>query len=164
MQDILHTLGELMLGSIPTICLFLLLLIAYAFLVRRPLGKTLADRHARTGGAMDEAQKAIAASEARTAEYESKLREARGRIFEAQQARQKQAAEARDHALAEAHNAAQRRIDAAREAVERSGVKARQQIESGTESLSQQILAVILSRRPEQSQDTLPASQTGAQL
>ena len=153
-----------MLGSIPTICLFLLLLAAYALLVRRPLEKTLADRHARTGGAMDEAHKAIAASEARTAEYESKLREARGKIFEARQARQKQSTEACDRALAAARTAAQRRIDAARESVERSGVEARQQIESGTESLSQQILAAILPHRSEHLLRGTAGSQTGAQL
>ncbi len=147
MQDILNQLGELVLGSVPTICLFLILLVAYAVLVRRPLEKVLADRHARTGGAMDEAHKAIAASEAKTSEYEAKLRDARAKIFEARAVRQKASADAREKALAEARSAAQHQISVARKAVEQSGAEAKQQIETGTEALSQQILAAILPNR-----------------
>ncbi len=155
MQDILNQLGELVLGSIPTICLFFILLAAYAVLVRGPLAKVLADRHARTGGAMDEAHKAIAASEAKTAEYEKKLRDARAKIFEARAARQKQSADAREQAVAAARSSAQQHIAAARKAVEQSGAEARQQIEQGAEALSQQIVAAILPNRS--------AGQTGAQ-
>lgn len=147
MQEIIHQLGELVLGSIPTICFFLILLVAYAMLVRRPLERVLADRHARTGGAMDQANRAIAASEAKTAEYEDKLREARARIFEARQARLKQGGDARDKALAEARAHAQKSIDAARASVEQSGADARRDIEANTEALSRQILAAILPNR-----------------
>ena len=59
-----------MLGSVPTIVLFLLLLAAYAVLVRRPLDKVLAERRARTSGAVEKAREAIAAAEAETAAYE----------------------------------------------------------------------------------------------
>lgn len=154
MQDIFHQLGELVLGSIPTICFFLILLVAYAFLVRRPLDKVLADRHARTGGAMDQAHEAIAASEAKTAEYENKLREARARIFEARQAQIKRGSEARDRVLADARLRAQRSIDAARASVEQSGQDARRQIEANTEMLAQQILTAILPSRSTQQQGT----------
>lgn len=154
MQDIFHQLGELVLGSIPTICFFLILLVAYAFLVRRPLDKVLADRHARTGGAMDQAHEAIAASEAKTAEYENKLREARAHIFEARQAQIKRGSEARDRVLADARLRAQRSIDAARASVEQSGQDARRQIESNTEMLAQQILTAILPSRSTQQQGT----------
>lgn len=147
MHDILNQLGELVLGSIPTVCFFLLLLAAYAVLVKRPLEKILADRHARTGGAMDSANHAIAAAEAKAAEYEHRLREARARIFEARAARQKANADARDKALAETRDRAQRSIFAARESVTQSGEQARQQIESGADALSQQIVAAILPHR-----------------
>lgn len=147
MQEILNQLRELVLGSIPTVCFFLILLAAYSALVRRPLAKVLADRHSRTGGAMDEANKAIAAAEAKAAEYEHKLRDARAKIFEARTAKQKANAAARDKALAEAREKAQQQIAVARESVTRSGEEARQQIESGSEALSQQILAAILPHR-----------------
>lgn len=150
MQDIFHQLSELVLGSIPTICLFLILLVAYAFLVRRPLERVLADRHARTGGAMDQAQQAIAAAESKTTEYEQKLRDARAAIFESRQMRLKQASDARDKALVEARSQAQKRVDAARSSVEQTGADARTQIEANTEALSQKILAAILPNRASQ--------------
>ena len=147
MQDILNQLGDLVLGSVPTVIFFLLLLAAYALLVRKPLAKVLADRHGRTGGAMDEAKAAIASAEAKTAEYETRLRDARAEIFAARAARQKAAANARDKVLAETRAAAQHRITVAREAVERSGAEARAQIEAGAASLTQSVLAAILPHR-----------------
>ena len=89
MHTILNQLGEMLLGSVPTVIFFLILLAAYAVLVRRPLDKVLAERHARTGGAMDEAHAAIRTAEEKTARYEARLREARAEIFSARAARGK---------------------------------------------------------------------------
>ncbi len=141
-----------MLGSIPTICFFLILLAAYAVLVRKPLEKVLADRHARSGGAMDDAHKAIATAEAKTTDYEKRMRDARGAIFENQLAHIKQATEARDKALAEARAQAQTRIEAARAQVVQAGDEAKGQIEAGSDALSQQIIAAILPHRRERVQ------------
>ena len=149
METILHQLGDLLIGSVPTIVFFLILLGAYAVLVRRPLEKVLAERHGRTGGAMDEAKAAIASAEAKTTEYEHRLRDARAAIFSTRAARQKAAGEARDRLLQETRDAAQQRIASARDSVERTGAEARAQIESGAESLSQGILAAILPHRAE---------------
>ena len=147
MQVILNQLGDLLLGSVPTVIFFLLLLAAYAVLVRRPLQKVLAERHGRTGGAMDEAKAAIAAAESKMSEYETRLREARAEMFTARAARQKAASEARDKVLAETRAAAQHRITVARETVEHAGVEARAQIEAGAASLTQSVLAAILPHR-----------------
>ena len=147
MQAILNQLGDLVLGSVPTAIFFLILLAAYQVLVRKPMEKVLADRHGRTGGAMDEAKAAISAAEAKTSEYETRLRDARAAIFNARAARQKAASDARDKALAEARTAAQHRITVARESVERSGVEAKSQIEAQAAALSQQVMAAILPHR-----------------
>jgi F-type H+-transporting ATPase subunit b len=147
MQAILNQLGDLVLGSVPTAIFFLILLAAYQVLVRKPMEKVLADRHGRTGGAMDEAKAAISAAEAKTSEYETRLRDARAEIFNARAARQKAASDTRDKALAEARTAAQHRIDVAREAVERSGAEAKAQIETQAAVLSQSVMAAILPHR-----------------
>lgn len=152
MQEIFNQLSELVLGSLPTIAFFLVLIAAYTVLVRQPLERVLADRHSRTGGAMDEARAAIAAAETKTADYELKLRTARVKIFEGRQARQKASSDARDKALAQAREQAQHRIGVARESVEQSGLEARQQIEASVATLSASIVAAILPGR----------SQTGA--
>jgi F-type H+-transporting ATPase subunit b len=147
MQEILNQLGDLMLGSLPTVVFFLILLAAYAVLVRKPLEKILADRHGRTGGAMDEARAAITAAEEKAAHYEARLRAARAEIFDARAARQKAAGDAREKMLAETREQAGRRVAAAREQVERAGTEARAQIEVGAASLSRQVLAAILPNR-----------------
>ena len=147
MQLILNQLSDLLLGSVPTVIFFLILLAAYAVLVRKPLEAILVERHGRTGGAMDEARAAIGAAEQKTAAYETRLREARGEIFAARMARQKASSIARDKALADTRAAAQQRIFAARDIVERSGSEARTQIEAGAAALSQSVIAAILPHR-----------------
>ena len=67
MQDIFQQIGALLVGAIPTILLFIVLVLAYQFLVQGPLTATLRQRRARTEGALEDAQKAIAQAEARAA-------------------------------------------------------------------------------------------------
>ena len=77
MDQTLRQLGELLLGAVPTVILLATLYILYTFLVHRPLTAVLAERRSRTQGAMEKARADIAAAEARTADYEQRLREAR---------------------------------------------------------------------------------------
>ena len=58
MDETLHQLGGLLLGSVPTIFLFLLLVILYRFLVYGPLTRVLSERRARTEGAIEQANAA----------------------------------------------------------------------------------------------------------
>ena len=90
MDQILNQLGGLVLGSVPTMVLFILLVAAYGLLVRRPLDRVLAERRARTSGAIEQARRAIAAAEAETAAYEEKLRNARVEIFQMRDKKLKQ--------------------------------------------------------------------------
>src|SRR6202030_4366362 len=69
MDETLRQIGELLLGSIPTIIFFLLLYGLYVALVYKPMGKILAERRARTEGAIEKARADVATAEARTAEY-----------------------------------------------------------------------------------------------
>src|SRR3989442_12989523 len=76
MDEILAQLGGLLLGSVPTIIFLVLLYAIYTGLMHRPLVRVLAERHAKTEGAVEKARADIAAAEARTAEYDQRLREA----------------------------------------------------------------------------------------
>jgi len=82
MEQTLRQLGELLLGSVPTVILLTLLYVLYTLLVHRPLTAVLAERRSRTEGAMEKARADIAAAAARTAEYEQRLREARQNGFQ----------------------------------------------------------------------------------
>lgn len=144
MDQILNQLGGLILGSVPTIVFFLLLIVAYGFLVRRPLDAILAERRARTTGAVEQARGAITAAEAETAVFENKLRAARTEIFQQRDAKLKQWAGERDQALGKVRETTQHRISLARENIQESSVSARRQIETMSGELSAQILRAVL--------------------
>jgi F-type H+-transporting ATPase subunit b len=144
MDEILQQLGGLVLGSVPTMVLFVLLVVAYGLLVRRPLDRVLAERRARTSGAVEQARGAISAAEAETAVYEDKLRAAKSEIFQAREKQRKQWATEREQALAEARTATQSKVSAARTEIEQGAAAAHQQIESATAELSTQILRAVL--------------------
>jgi F-type H+-transporting ATPase subunit b len=143
-MEILHQLGGLVLGSVPTMVLFILLVAAYGALVRRPLEATLAERRARTSGAIEQARGAIAAAEAETTVYEEKLRAARSEIMAARERRLQQWQKERDQALEFARGIALERVKAARTEIEDTSVGARKQIEEATAQLSEQILRAVL--------------------
>lgn len=144
MELILDQLGELVLGSVPTMLLFILLVIAYGLLVRRPLDRILAERRARTTGAVEQARGAIAAAEAETSAYEEKLRNARAAIFQAREEKLKQWGAERESAIEQVRQATQERIRAAKLEIEQSAATARQQIEGMSAELSSRILGAVL--------------------
>lgn len=144
MDQILGQLGELVLGSVPTMIFFILLVIAYGLLVRRPLDRVLSERRARTTGAMEQARQAISAAESETAAYEERLRKAKAEIFAMRDARLKQWAQERERALEEARRATSDRVSTAKSDIEQSVASARRQIELVSAELSEQVLRAVL--------------------
>jgi F-type H+-transporting ATPase subunit b len=143
-MEILHQLGGVVLGSVPTMVFFILLVVAYGPLVRKPLDATLAERRARTTGAVERARGAIAAAEAEATAYEEKLRNARNEIMAARERRLQQWQADRDQAVETARAVAQDRVKAARQEIEGMSISARKQIEEATAQLSEQILRAVL--------------------
>src|SRR6202451_1649387 len=113
MDDTLKQLGELLRGAVPTVILLALLYALYSSVVHKPLQRVLEERRSKTEGAVEKSRADIAAAEARTAEYEQRLREARATIFHAQEIRRKAALDARTAALNEARSKAQAQVQAA---------------------------------------------------
>jgi F-type H+-transporting ATPase subunit b len=144
MDQTLRQVGELLLGSIPTIILLLLLYGIYVALVHRPLGKVLAERRSKTEGAIEKARADIASAEARTAEYEQRLREARAAIFKRQEARRQQALQVRAAAVAEARAKAQVQIDQARAAIEQDKQVAQDGLQAESGKLAAEIIRIVL--------------------
>src|SRR6478672_5444232 len=144
MDETLRQIGGLLLGSIPTIIFFLLLFGLYVGLVHRPLTRVLADRYTRTQGAIEKARADVASAEARTAEHEQKLREARLALFKAQEARRARASSARSAALAEAREKANMQIEQARAAIEKDKAVAKTLLENEAGRLATEIVRVVL--------------------
>jgi F-type H+-transporting ATPase subunit b len=144
MDETLRQIGELLLGSVPTIIFFLLLFGLYTVLVHKPLMRVLSERHTRTQGAIQKAKSDIATAEARTAEYEQKLRDARLSLFKAQEARRAQAAKTRAAALDEAREKAKAQIEQARAAIENDKATAKSSLEAEAGRLASEIVRAVL--------------------
>ena len=144
MDELLHQLVDLLVGSIPTAILFVVLVVAYRVLLYGALRRTLAERRERTQGAVEKAADAIAAADAKTQEYEARLRAARADIFRHRDQLLQQWNAERESALASARLVAQERVRVAQTALEAQGAEARRQIEGSTEQLAAQILQAIL--------------------
>jgi len=154
MNEILNQLAGLVLGAVPTMVLILLLVVSYGLLVRRPMDRVLTERRARTTGAVEQAHAAIAAAEARTAEYEEKLRKARADILAARELKLKQWGTERDQALADARAATLEKVKAAKGEIEQSVAIAQLQIDGTSAELSEQVLRAVMppGTRPEAAQ------------
>jgi len=144
MNETLHQLGGLLLGSVPTIFLFLVLVILYRLLVYGPLMRVLSERRARTEGAIEQANAATAAAAAKTQEYEAQLRAARSRIFQARQQKLQQWTAERDRAVAEAHEAAQRQLEEAKAGLQTQSKAAHRTLEGSIDELAGEILRAVL--------------------
>ncbi|MGO9346026.1 MAG: hypothetical protein ACLPZJ_06565, partial [Terriglobales bacterium] len=144
MEQTLRQLGELLLGAVPTVILLATLYILYTFIVQRPLAAVLAERRSRTQGAMERARADIAAAEARTAEYEQRLREARQKIFKNQEARRQQDTQSRTQAVNEARNRAQDQVKQARAAIEQDKQQAMSKLQADAARLATDIVRAVL--------------------
>jgi F-type H+-transporting ATPase subunit b len=144
MDETLRQVGELLLGSIPTIIFMVLLYGLYTMLVHKPLVKVLAERRSKTEGAIEKARADIAAAEARTAEYEQRLREARMTVFKNQEALREQALQARAAALAGARNKAHAQVKEARAAIEQDKVAAQAGLQAESGKLAAEIIRIVL--------------------
>jgi F-type H+-transporting ATPase subunit b len=141
---LLKSLGELLLNAVPTVIIFLGLYAAYTHLVHRPLMKVLAERRALTEGAVAKAQADIAAADAKTSEYEQRLREARVVLFKQQENRRKQHMEARSAVIVEARKVASQRVKAAKVEIEKEAATAKTALSSQSEALAQEVINAVL--------------------
>lgn len=144
MEETLRQLGEIALGSIPTIILFLIVYAAYRFLVHKPMAKVLADRFDRTEGAVQKARADISAAEAKTSEYEQRIREARVAIFKAQETRRQAALNARAEALRIAREKSSAQVAEARKRIGQEAEAAKAQLLPETERLANEVIRTVL--------------------
>jgi len=150
MDETLRQLGGLLLGSIPTVIMLVLLYGIYTIVVHKPLSKVLAERRAKTEGALEKARAAVADAEARTAEYEQRLREARMAVFKSQEVRRQAALQARAAAVSTARLKGQQQIEKAKAAIEQDKIAAQEGLQSESARLASEIVRQVL--RPVTSQ------------
>jgi F-type H+-transporting ATPase subunit b len=144
MDETLRQLGGLLLGSVPTIILLALLYLLYTVIVHKPLRRVLDERRSKTEGAVEKSRADIAAAEARTSEYEQRLREARAALFRAQEARRRAALDARAAAMHEARIQAQAQVKAAKADIERDRQTAQTGLQDQVQALATEIMRRVL--------------------
>lgn len=144
MQDIVQQLGNLLLGAIPTALLFIVLVIAYQFLVQGPLTAVLAKRRALTEGAIEDARKAVAAAEAKAQDYAEQLRKARAETYKLREQRVKQWNAERDAALDTARQSAGQKVRLAKAELEAEAAAARAALEASAADLAGQAIRAVL--------------------
>jgi len=144
MDQTLKQLGELLLGAVPTVVLLLTLYAVYHFVVHKPLQRILEERRSRTQGAVERARADVASAEARSREYEDRLREAKLAVFRAAEACRQAAQQTRAAAVAHARKLAEEQVQAAREQLQREVAAARQTLQIESERLAGEIIQTIL--------------------
>jgi F-type H+-transporting ATPase subunit b len=144
MDETLRQLGELLLGSVPTVILVAILYVLYKAIVHNPLQRVLAERHSKTEGAVEKSRADIAAAEARTTEYEQRLREARAAVFRAQETRRQAALQARANAVHESRTKAHTQVEAAKKDIEADRVTAERGLAAEAGALAQEIIRRVL--------------------
>jgi F-type H+-transporting ATPase subunit b len=144
MDETLRQLGELLLGAVPTVILLGLLYVLYTLIVHKPLRRVLAERRSKTEGAVEKSRADIAAAEARTSEYELRLREARATVFRAQEARRKAALDARTEALNAARARAQAQVQAAKADIQKDREAAQGGLQAEAQALATEIIRRVL--------------------
>lgn len=144
MDELLRQLGDFALGAIPTLIIFIVLVLAYRIILYGKLLKMRAERRERTAGAIERARLAVAEADLRSQEYEAKLRAARAEIFKRREQRIQQLNAEREQAVEAARLAAQERVRAAQLSLAAQAAEARKQIEASAGQLATQVLAAVL--------------------
>jgi F-type H+-transporting ATPase subunit b len=144
MDQTLRQLGELLLGAVPTVILLALLYVLYTTIVHKPLRRVLDERRSKTEGAVEKSKADIAAADARTSEYEQRLREARATVFRTQEAHRKTALDARTVAMNEARSKAQAQVQAAKADIAKDREAAKGGLQAEAQTLAQEIMRRVL--------------------
>ena len=144
MDQTLQQLGELLLAAVPTVVLVTLLYVLYKVIVHKPLRRVLDERRNKTEGAVEKSKADIAAAEARTSEYEQRLREARATVFRLQEAKRQAALQTRANAVNQARTKAQAQVQAAKGDIENDRVAAEQGLQAEAAALAQEIVRRVL--------------------
>jgi F-type H+-transporting ATPase subunit b len=147
MDEVLRSLGGLLLKAIPT---FLLIVLLHLYLKRmffRPMARVIEERYQATEGARKAAEERLAKAAGKAAEYEASLRAARGEIYREQEELRQGLRQDQARAIAEARQSAGAGAKEASRQLAAELETARQSLALQTESLASQIADSVLHGR-----------------
>ena len=126
--------------------LFLILVFVLNRLLFRPIGRVLDERQTLTEGATNEARAARREYDARLAEYEATIRQARAESYKRSEQQRAAVVEERRHLIDEAKQHANGQIERAKQEIEQQVVLARTALESESRQIAERISRTVLGR------------------
>jgi F-type H+-transporting ATPase subunit b len=141
---IVHQLGELFLGAVPTVLLILIFYFILKSLFFKPLLAVMAEREARSIGAQKAAEAAQSAASEKIKKYQEALKKARNEIYAEQEIARKKLLDERAAVLKEARSKFFADVATAKERVAAELAAARHDVEAGTAKLAAEIATRVL--------------------
>lgn len=144
---IAHQLGDLFLGAVPTVIIFLLFFLFLRWAVFTPLLNAMAERKALIEGARAEAAKVEAEARQELDTYNQKLKGALAKIYEEQEHARQAVLDERLQLLRAMRSRSQEEVHEAKKKIAADLAEARAEIERQTPVLAKEIARAILERR-----------------
>jgi F-type H+-transporting ATPase subunit b len=126
--------------------LFIILVFVLNRILFRPIGRVLDERQTMTEGATNEARAARRTYDARLAEYEASIRQARAESYKLSEQQRAAAVEERRHLIDEAKLHAHEQIERAKQEIEQQVGLARAALESESRQIAERISRTVLGR------------------
>ena len=126
--------------------LFAIFVFALNRILFRPIGRVLDERQTLTEGAANEARAARRIYDARLAEYEATIRQARTESYRRAEQERAAALEARRHLIDDAKLHAHEQIENAKQEIDQQVVRARESLESESRQIAERISRTVLGR------------------
>ncbi len=147
MEATLKALADLLLEAVPTIVFFLFLTWYLNRVFFRPVAAILDERRMATEGVRELAQRAFEEAGKKQSEFEHALQLARGEIYLEHDKLRRQWSDEQAEAIAQGREQADQQIAEARKQIAAEAERAQAELDSKVESLSEDIVNSLLSRR-----------------
>src|ERR1017187_561008 len=144
MDATLHSLGTLLLQSIPTLLLVILLNIYLRVVFFGPLNKVLKQRSDATKGAREAAEASAKRAADKTAEYEGALQQARAEMYKEQEELRRKWLTEQTRLIEKARTRSHEALHTAKTSIEGDAATAKQDLQAQSESLAEQISSMVL--------------------
>jgi F-type H+-transporting ATPase subunit b len=141
---IVHQLGELFLGAVPTVLLILIFYFLLKALFFKPLLAVMAERDARSIGAQKAAEAAEKAASDKQKQYQDALKQARMKLYAEQEVERKKLLDERAALLKDARAKSAAEVGNAKQRVANELLTARRDVEKSIPQLAAEIASRIL--------------------
>ena len=139
-----HQLGELFLGAVPTVLLIVIFYFVMKSLFFKPLLAVMAEREARSVGAQKAAQATENAAAEKLKQYQDALKQARAKLYSEQQAERKKLLDERAAVVKAARAKSAGEVSSAKERVAAELAAARRDMQAAISQLAAEIASRVL--------------------